>query len=440
MEQLFLFFYMDTDTLYDIYAKCNFNVSTDTRSLSDNCLFFALKGANFNGNKFAADALKKGAAFAVIDEAEYNISEKTILVPDVLSSLQQLASFHKSKSNFKVIALTGSNGKTTTKELITCILKKLYNVCSTKGNLNNHIGVPLTLLSTPNNADYLVLEMGANHPGEIKFLSEIGDPDCGLITNIGNAHIEGFGSLEGVLKAKTELFDYLISKKRPIFYNTDDDLLQTIKDKYKPYIIPYSFKLEDTETEREKFPMLQFEVLIDHKKHTISSNLTGNYNIQNINAAVTLGRYFKIPMGIITKAISEYIPGNHRSQIKKTEKNTLIVDCYNANPSSMQVALDNFNNIDKKGRIAILGEMKELGQHAQQYHKELIEKGKQVANLEKLILIGNEFSFMKSDNNMLIFKNTIEAKKFLEENKFLNKIILLKGSRTNRLEDLIDCL
>lgn len=431
---------MDIPSLYNIYSTCNYNISTDTRSLPENCIFFALKGDNFNGNKFAGEALNNGATYAIIDEVEYKTGDRTIFVDNALETLQQLANYHKQQSKFSVLAITGSNGKTTTKELLTCVLKKHFEVYATKGNLNNHIGVPLTILSTPKNAEYLILEMGANHPGEIKLLAEIADPDYGLITNIGNAHIEGFGSLKGVLKAKTELFDYLASKDRTLFFNSDDIMLQSVAGIYNKNIIPYSFRTKETEIDASKFPFLCFNACVDNTNILIQSNLTGNYNIQNINSAFTVGRFFNIPINTIVEAISKYTPGNHRSQVKNTGNNEIIIDCYNANPSSMQVALDNFEKIKATGKIAILGEMKELGSLSQQFHKELIEKVNKIKDLDKLILVGKEFSFIEPNEKTLLFENTVEAKLYLKNISLKQKLVLLKGSRSNKLEELVELL
>lgn len=411
-------------------------ISTDTRKIKPGSIFFALKGEKFNGNLYAAEALQKGAAIVVVDEEEFALDEEHyILVKNSLEALQKLASFHRKFLDIPIIAITGSNGKTTTKELLHAVLSKKYNTAATKGNLNNHIGVPLTLLSMDENTEMGVVEMGANHPGEIEFLCNIANPDYGYITNFGKAHLEGFGSLEGVIKAKSELYNYLKKNKKLIFLNLDDEN-QKIQ-------LPYShfFGFGESRSAQVKIKYIlgdQFARL--HFNQTdFTSKLTGKYNSYNMAAALCIGLYFKVPQNDIKEAIAAYSPENNRSQILQKETNTLYLDAYNANPTSMKASIENFDEIRLKGqKIVILGDMMELGATSSIEHQEivnLIEK----CNFDETYLVGANFKLTNTTKPTVIkFESTQKLKKHLSLSKFNNANILIKGSRSMALETIVE--
>ncbi|MCG8698246.1 MAG: UDP-N-acetylmuramoyl-tripeptide--D-alanyl-D-alanine ligase [Bacteroidales bacterium] len=431
---------MNSEQLYEYYKKCNYKVSTDTRKIEPGCLFFALKGENFDGNKYAQEAIDKGALFSIIDNSQYE-NDSTILVEDTLKSMQNLALHHRKTSNFRVLALTGSNGKTTTKELIYSVLNTKYSTCATKGNLNNHIGVPLTLLATPPTCEILVLEMGANHKNEIGTLCTLSLPDYGLITNIGKAHLEGFGDINGVLKAKTELFDHLASKDKRIFFNTADPKLQEVYHKYNKLSITYGSSNTRFYAEPLKSSSnLSLKAFDNKSEIKIDTNLTGAYNTENIVAAITIGRHWNIPLEDCAKAIEHYEPSNNRSQIVRTNTNFIILDCYNANPTSMKAAIDNFNDLEKENKVLILGEMKEMGEFSNKLHTELIHEALKIKKIEKILLIGSAFVEKHSSKLVSYFKDTNELKEYLKEWQPENKSILVKGSRYNKLEELMPLL
>ncbi|MCX2679663.1 UDP-N-acetylmuramoyl-tripeptide--D-alanyl-D-alanine ligase [Galbibacter sp. EGI 63066] len=425
---------MKIEELHRIFLNTN-GVVTDTRKIEKNTIFFALKGANFNGNQFAKDALDKGADYAVIDEKEFQISEKTILVEDVLKSLQQLANHHRSFLKLPIISLTGSNGKTTTKELINAVLSKKFNTVATKGNLNNHIGVPLTLLSMDKSTEIGIVEMGANHLKEIESLCKITHPDFGYITNFGKAHLEGFGNIEGVIQGKSELYDHLISNNKTIFYNSDDPI-QT--EKLKNYEKKFGFSTTnngDVEIHLDKTAPF---VCITAQGASINSRLIGSYNFTNIAAAVAIGLYFNIPMTKIKEAIRDYTPTNNRSQILNTEKHKIVMDAYNANPSSMKVALENFKAMNGDNKVIILGDMFELGSESEKEHQNIAELAIAM-NFEKVLLIGENFYRTKTSASK--FNSFEELKNYLVKNPLPNdSAILIKGSRGMALERVLDCL
>jgi UDP-N-acetylmuramoyl-tripeptide--D-alanyl-D-alanine ligase len=425
------------DRLYNAYLKAGSLISTDTRRIAPGSLFFALKGDRFDGNAFAHEAIKNGASAAVIDNPKYK-SDKTFLVDDSLKALQQLSTFHRKKSNFRVFGLTGSNGKTTTKELIYQVLSKKYKCQATKGNLNNHIGVPLTLLTTPSEAEILVVEMGANHVGEIRDLCEICQPDYGLITNIGKAHIEGFGGFQGVLKAKTELYRFLEKNQRPIFLNSNDSLLAEQVEDYK-YVFPFGGRNTDVfELSTSFHEGLTIDLNINGKPIALQTKLFGEYNVVNIMTAVKVGIYFQVPVNQIADAIKAYVPQNHRSQIVTTEKNTLILDSYNANPSSMKAALTSFKEINAANKILILGSMKELGETAAEEHKQLIDLAQSLSP-KQILAVGEEFKDIMHCIG-LHFNTTNQLMDFLQTENIRDALILIKGSRVNALERIIDYL
>ena len=349
-------------------------VVTDTRKIVSDSLFFALKGDNFNGNKFALSAIEKGCRFAIVDEKEFAIDDRFILVDDVLTCLQDLAREHRRELNIPILAITGTNGKTTTKELVHEVLKRKFNAVATVGNFNNHIGVPLTLLSMNQDTEFGIVEMGANHPEEIKFLCEIAEPNFGLITNVGKAHLEGFGSFAGVIKTKKELYDYLHQEKGKVFVNTDNPLLKSML--HEQEVITYGNNEEACS--KAKFLQAEPYLVLELRsskigKLYIKTKLIGAYNFENALAAVTLGRFFGIEEIDIKNALEEYLPSNNRSQLKQTENNVLFLDAYNANPTSMKVAVENFANMSRKNKVLILGDMLELGEDAEKEHASLLE-------------------------------------------------------------------
>jgi UDP-N-acetylmuramoyl-tripeptide--D-alanyl-D-alanine ligase len=426
---------MNISELYEIYKK-HHSVQTDTRKLKEGDIFFALKGPSFNGNEFARVAIDKGATYAVIDEKKFEIPDKTILVDDVLVTLQQLASHHRRQFTIPFLGITGSNGKTTTKELIHSVISTTYQAYTTEGNLNNHIGVPLTLLKIKDDAEMAIIEMGANHIGEIASYCQIASPTHGLITNCGKAHLEGFGSEEGVRKAKGELFDHLRTLAHGYaFVMWDYDYLRQMS-KGISGIIKYGTR-EDAHVigkVSKNNPLLEVEIIqgIDEKK--IKTQLVGEYNLPNVLAAITVGKFFKVPEGKIKSAIENYIPSNSRSQLIEKEGNKIILDAYNANPTSMKLAVENFSKLPGD-KVLILGSMAELGKESELEHKQLIELIKK-HTWKDVTLVGQEFS--KVHHHYKQFSNSEEARKWFREQKFENVNILIKGSRSMQMEKTIE--
>ncbi len=427
---------MTIEALHNLFLKTS-GISTDTRKISKDSLFFALKGSNFNGNTFAKKALESGAMYAVVDEAEACWGEQYILVEDTLKTLQDLARFHRQQFNIPIIGITGSNGKTTSKELIGEVLKQSYNVLMTQGNLNNHLGVPFTLLELKKEHEIAIIEMGANKPGDIKELAEIAEPDYGLITNIGTAHIEGFGSLQGVINTKTELYTFIKNTEGQLFYNSDDDLLSGLLPQ-NTSSHPYGEK--QGEVKGNLKGLTPYVRLVwsyeDYTSPDIDTHLVGKYNFTNFLAAICIGKHFEVPDDAINAALSSYQPSNNRSQVTKTERNTLIVDCYNANPSSMLNALDSFFEMTGDKKVAFLGDMLELGDISVEEHQKVADqlKGKGI----EVYFVGNEFQKIESDQkHFLTVDNLIEAS---VPDQISNGLVLLKGSRGIKLERLIERL
>ncbi|PCH70924.1 MAG: UDP-N-acetylmuramoyl-tripeptide--D-alanyl-D-alanine ligase [Bacteroidales bacterium] len=414
-------------------------VVTDTRKIVPNSIFFALKGDNFNGNKFALAAIEKGCKYAIIDEDEYAIDDRFILVDDVLSTLQDLAGEHRRQLNIPILAITGTNGKTTTKELILEVLKQKFRTVATIGNLNNHIGVPLTLLSMNKDTEFGIVEMGANHSDEIKKLCEIAEPNYGIITNVGKAHLEGFGSFEGVIKTKKELFDFLFQNEGKVFVNADNDYLAEMLNDQEIISYGNSEKVFSKAKFLQAEPYLVIEIRSAIGKLYIKTKLIGAYNFENVLAAVTVGRYFKIDEIEIKQALEEYVPSNNRSQLKKTEKNVLFLDAYNANPTSMKAAIENFAGMSRKNKVIILGDMLELGSDARKEHLDLLQLI-QDQNLQNVFLVGDIFTEVNSNKQFKTFKSTSDLIAELEKTELLNQYILIKGSRGIRLEQVIEKL
>ena len=427
---------MNINTIHSLFLECT-KVSTDTRKIEKDCLFVALKGDNFDANTFAKEALDKGAKFVIIDNNEYYINEKTILVNDSLETLQQLAKFHRTYLGLPIIALTGSNGKTTTKELIHAVLSKKYNTIATIGNLNNHIGVPLTLLRFTKDTEIGIVEMGANHQKEIEFLCKIAQPDYGYITNFGKAHLEGFGGVEGVIKGKSEMYNFLQENNKMAFVNLDDAIQNEKTTQLKRFTFSTSNKNTDVRIGHiEANPMVK----INYNNLFIHSHLIGLYNANNINAAITIGNYFKVTDNLIKEAIENYIPENNRSQLIQKNGNEIILDAYNANPSSMTAAIMNFIQLDKANKIAILGDMFELGNESLSEHKKVIDLLENQSEI-KTYFIGKDFYANKlNSNHITFFEDFNSFANFLRERKPTNSLLLIKGSRGMALEKSLELL
>lgn len=432
---------MKLSALYQIFLDCQ-SVTTDSRNCPKGSLFIALKGESFNGNAFAGKALETGCAFAVIDEDEFVVKddERYILVDDCLQTLQQLANYHRRQLGTRVIGITGTNGKTTTKELISAVLSQSYKILYTLGNLNNHIGVPLTLLRLKAEHDLAVIEMGASHPGDIKELVDIAEPDYGLITNVGKAHLEGFGSFEGVIKTKGELYDFLREKEAStIFIHHDNPYLMKIAYGLKQITYGSQEGLYVNGHVTGNSPYLTFEWKAGQEgvRHEVETQLIGEYNFPNALAAITIGYFFGVEPEKIDKALTEYTPQNNRSQLKKTENNTLIIDAYNANPTSMMAALENFRNMTVSHKMLILGDMRELGAEGPAEHQRIVDYIKK-CNFEKVWLVGDQFAAAQHS-----FKTYANAGEVIEEikNKEPNGYtILIKGSNGIKLNTVVDYL
>jgi UDP-N-acetylmuramoyl-tripeptide--D-alanyl-D-alanine ligase len=430
---------MKTEQLYQLFKKSS-GICTDSRSVLKNQLFFALWGGKYNGNAFAAEALEKGASWAIIDDPDFE-TDRTILVEDCLFELQALAAHHRKEMNASVIAITGTNGKTTTKELLAAILARKFKVHSTKGNLNNHIGVPLTILSAPEKTDMLVLEMGANHVGEIRTLCLIAKPDYGIITNVGTAHIEGFGSFEGVVKAKTELYEHLRKVNGIAFYNDKDTVLSEkiykIVNRAVPFSDPTGIELKMTQEPSDL--NLRLSVRYQNKDYKITTKLFGSYNLENIRAAVATGLFFGVAMKDIARIVEKYEPENNRSQVIVTKNNTLICDSYNANPASMKKAIEAFAAIGAENKVCILGDMLELGDKSEEEHMK-IHKVLSDNNLRDVFLTGPIFSKVSAGFRYKIFRDVGRLKEFLKSKPLKGYHILIKGSRGMAMEQIYDLL
>ena len=429
------------------HIRAGNNPCTDSRQAKPGDIFFALQGDHFDGNRFAAHALAAGCSLAVIDDPDYEVSDRCLVVEDVLDTLQSLSLAYRQQFDFPVIGITGSNGKTTTKELLHAVLLKSYTTIASKGNLNNHIGVPLTLLSFDKQMEMAIVEMGANHRGEIANLSKIAQPTHGLITNIGKAHLEGFGSIEQVAAAKAELYHYLADHQGTFFLNNDNPWLADLNRDINTISYGQATDNHLTGQMNQSFPFVHMTFMVNKdfgyaragNSGSIKSKLTGAYNFENIMAALTTGLFFGVPTGHIIEAIESYVPVNHRSQVVQTDHNTVIMDAYNANPTSMIAALENLSQFRDQKKAVLLGDMLELGDYATEEHQKVVEKVNQ-ENVDLRIFVGSHFLSLlddKEDERTQVFTHVDEAAKWLSDHPLKGYYILVKGSRTIRMEETL---
>ena len=431
---------MEIAELYKLYTEHQV-VTTDSRDCPKGSIFFALKGESFDGNKFAATALEKGCAYAVVDEAEYATDQRCILVDDVLTTFKELAREHRRQFSLPVVGITGTNGKTTTKELVSAVLSEKYRVMYTQGNFNNDVGVPKTLFRLQPSDEIAVVEMGASHPGDIKKLVEYVEPTCGMITNVGRAHLQGFGSFEGVMKTKGELYDFLAAHDGLVFINADNEhLMKMAEERHLNRLVCYG-KNEDCDVWGEVIscaPFLKFRWRTETLEwHEVQTHLIGSYNIDNMLAAISIGLHFEVSPQQVDHALESYVPSNNRSQFTVTEHNHLVVDAYNANPSSMAAAIENFRMMDVPNKMAILGQMGELGAVSREEHEKVVAQ-LQAAGLEKVWLVGNEYADIACPYRK--FHDVEEVKAAIREQQPTNHYILIKGSNSVKLYQLPELL
>ena len=413
----------------------NNSVSIDTRNIKANDIFFAIKGLNFDGNKFANQAIKNGASLVVSDDLEISkISNKIIYVNDTIKTLQELANFHRKFIDAKIIAITGSNGKTTSKELMLNVLSKRYKTIATKGNLNNHLGVPLTILSMSKETQIGIVEMGANHLKEIDFLCEIAEPDFGYITNFGNAHLEGFKSLDGVIKGKSELYDYLRINNKLIFYNSENKKQSNLINSYTN-TFSYGFSTNSNCVINNSNSLNTVDV--EYKNKLIKSTIYGGYNFENICIAIAVGEYFDVGFEQIKKGIESYLPENNRSQITITDSNTVVLDAYNANPTSMKLAIESFCKTSYTNKMIIVGDMFELGKDSNKYHQEITDSLESISDT-KIYIVGKDFSKTNHSKKIKSFPSTEELINNISKLNISNYSILIKGSRAMQLEKIVE--
>ena len=424
------------EQLYQQYLQSR-KVTTDSRCITPGCIFFAFKGENFDGNSFAPQALEQGAALCVISDARYKVDARCIVVEDVLVTLQQLARYHRQQQSIPFIGITGTNGKTTTKELVNAVLSRRYRTHATQGNFNNHLGVPLTLLAMPVDIEIAIIEMGANHPGEIEFLCNIANPTHGLITNVGRAHLEGFGGFEGVVRTKTELYRHLASQRGRLFVNADNERLMKESENLPKTTYGSTTSADIKGSLVGSDPYMKFYLEEDDNVYPIQTHLLGNYNFDNAMAAAAVGRFFHVDPFDIKEALESYMPANNRSQYKSTEHNVLFLDCYNANPSSMQVAIDNFAALKQTHKVVMLGGMRELGDESEQEHRKLVNSLSK-CDLERVVLVGEEFRFVQNEQLHPAtitewFPTSADALQHYRDQRISGATILLKGSNSNRM-------
>ena len=425
---------MDISKIYELFNKYK-SVSIDTRSIKPNDIFFAIKGPNFDGNNFALQAIKTGASYVISDNpAISKKSDKIIYVENSIKALQKLANYHRRKLNTKIIAITGSNGKTTSKELIFNVLKTKYKTTATKGNLNNHLGVPLSLLEINENTEFGIIEMGANHLNEIAQLCKIAEPSFGYITNFGNAHLEGFGSIEGVIKGKSELYNFLKNNKSLIFYNSENIIQTSLINNYKN---TYTFGINSKSKCIINKSKSENTLNVSYQNKIIKSTIYGDYNFENICIAIAIGEYFEVDFKNIKKGIESYIPKNNRSQISLKNNNTIILDAYNANPTSMSLALESFKKTNYKNKMIILGDMFELGKDSNYYHQEITNSLEKI-NDSTIYIVGEYFCNTKHSDRIRSFSSSKELINNLSKTNVSNYSILIKGSRGMQLEKIIE--
>ncbi|MDC1371366.1 UDP-N-acetylmuramoyl-tripeptide--D-alanyl-D-alanine ligase [Flavobacteriaceae bacterium] len=425
---------MDISKIYELFNKYK-SVSIDTRSIKPNDIFFAIKGPNFDGNNFALQAIKTGASYVISDNPSISKkSEKIIYVENSIKALQKLANYHRRKLNTKIIAITGSNGKTTSKELILNVLKTKYKTTATKGNLNNHLGVPLSLLEINENTEFGIIEMGANHLNEIAQLCKIAEPSFGYITNFGNAHLEGFGSIEGVVKGKSELYNFLKNIKSLIFYNSENIIQTSLINNYKN---TYTFGINSNSNCIINKSKSENTLNVSYQNKIIKSTIYGDYNFENICIAIAIGEYFEVDFKNIKKGIESYIPKNNRSQISLKNNNTIILDAYNANPTSMSLALESFKKTNYKNKMIILGDMFELGKDSNYYHQEITNSLEKIYD-STIYIVGEYFCNTKHSDRIRSFSSSKELINNLSKTNVSNYSILIKGSRGMQLEKIIE--
>ena len=425
---------MDISKIYELFNKYK-SVSIDTRSIKPNDIFFAIKGPNFDGNNFALQAIKTGASYVISDNPDISKkSDKIIYVENSIKALQKLANYHRRKLNTKIIAITGSNGKTTSKELILNVLKTKYKTTATKGNLNNHLGVPLSLLEINENTEFGIIEMGANHLNEIAQLCKIAEPSFGYITNFGNAHLEGFGSIEGVIKGKSELYNFLKNNKSLIFYNSENIIQTSLINNYKN---TYTFGINSKSKCIINKSKSENTLNVSYQSKIIKSTIYGDYNFENICIAIAIGEYFEVDFKNIKKGVEGYIPKNNRSQISLKNNNTIILDAYNANPTSMSLALESFKKTNYKNKMIILGDMFELGKDSNYYHQEITNSLEKI-NDSTIYIVGEYFCNTKHSDRIRSFSSSKELINNLSKTNVSNYSILIKGSRGMQLEKIIE--
>ena len=424
---------MNIQKIHQLFAKSN-SVSIDTRNIKENDIFFAIKGPNFDGNKFAEEAIEKGCSYVISDNLHLRkLSDKIIYVKNSIETLQKLGNYHRRTLKAKIIAITGSNGKTTSKEILLNVLKYRYNTIATKGNLNNHLGVPLTLLSMDIDTEIGIIEMGANHLKEIETLCKIAEPDYGYITNFGNAHLEGFKTIEGVIKGKSELYEYLKSNSKLIFYNSQNNTQSNIIGEYTN---SFSYGINANDDCQLTKVKSSDNIQVRYKNKTISSKIYGDYNFDNICIAIAIGDFYNIDFDDIKKGVENYLPDNNRSQITTKESNTIILDAYNANPTSMNLAIKSFEKLKYTNKIIIAGDMFELGEESNKYHQQIVNYLETTSNIE-IFIVGVNFSKTNHTNKIKSFLTTEELITNLMKLKIKNSSILIKGSRGMELEKVI---
>lgn len=422
------------EKIYQYYSQ-KYLVSTDSRKIEEGCVFVALKGERFDGNDFAYQVAQENIASCVIaDRKDLPHHERLFIVDDSLATLQELARLHRKKCDIPIIGITGTNGKTTTKELTAAVLSKKYNLIYTQGNFNNHLGLTLTILRIKPDTEMAVVEMGANHPNEIAHLCTIADPDFGIITNIGKAHLEGFGSFEGVVKTKNELYDFIRNKNGKIFVNRDNELLMNLSNG----IDCHTYGKDDNADIKASIVSSNPYLIINWEGNEIRTNLVGDYNFENVMAAISAGRHFNIEKSLIIEALENYTPTNNRSQFIKSEKNEIVMDAYNANPVSMSHAIKNFRNISSENTLLILGDMRELGRDSEKEHQVIISLIKEL-EFKNVILVGEEFK-KTAGTDFATFTNVEELLAFINDNDISGKKILIKGSNGIHLEKIVNAL